>query len=118
MHLRQGQGFVGRQVGSLRVHCGLLEAIEVDLEDRRESVHRLEAAGLAALKPLDRAYAEAGHLGQLLLGPAPLQPQFLDQHLYVPSSVIAPTLVPARFRRHVINPTTGRQSPDKGPTDI
>src|SRR5262249_24451562 len=64
-----------------RLHIGLPQGGKFDLEYRSDRLQRLEIGVLPALDPLDRPRAQARQLGELLLGPDALDPEFLDEHL-------------------------------------
>jgi hypothetical protein len=66
---------------SRALHIRLPQGGKIDLEDRSDRLQRFRAGVLPALDTLDRPRAQARQLGELLLRPATLDPEFLDEHL-------------------------------------
>src|ERR1700674_4461465 len=89
--MRQREGLIGADASALngrvgggwahgRVHFWLLQVRKIDLKGRAQRFQRFDAGGLSSLEALNGANAQAAQIGQLLLRPASLQPELLDQH--------------------------------------
>src|SRR5579863_6417777 len=72
-------------IGTLRglrdhAHFWLLELREIDLKGSPQRFQRLDTGALSSFEALNRAHTQPAQFGQLLLRPASLQPELLNQH--------------------------------------
>jgi hypothetical protein len=112
-HTREREGFLGTDLRCCGwLHIQFPQGRKTDFKDRSDRLQGFRAGVLPALDALDCPRAQTGQLGKLLLRPAALNPEFLDDHLRVFGHRLRP-YVARDTTRHVSRATITRLFGDR-----